>query len=97
MRFVVGLLMVAAIITAPVAPVVAGANIFACCTPQGSCEEVTLPTCEEINGIPVPGTTCADSPCNVMVPAASPAAIFALITALLALAIYALMRRASRE
>jgi hypothetical protein len=97
MRFVIGLLTVAAIITAPVAPVVAVANTFACCTPEGSCEDVTLPTCEGLNGIPVPGTTCADSPCNVMVPAASPAAMFVLITALLTLAIYALMRRASRE
>lgn len=72
------------------------ANVFACCTPQGTCEELTADACEESQGISVFGSTCADSPCNVMVPAASLPAVLTLATILLTLAIYGLMRRAGR-
>lgn len=97
MMVTVRLLAVLAILGATSGPVAAAANTFACCTPEGTCVDTTMPTCEELDGISVPGTLCVDSPCSVMVPVGSPAALFVLVTVLLTLTIYGLMRRARRE
>lgn len=85
-------------ILASFAPVRAGANIFACCLPDGSCEELLLTQCDDRNGAALVGPLCQDDPCNPkMAPVASFYSIVIMVFTLLAFAIYTLMRRSSRE
>lgn len=81
-----------------VSPVYGIAEFGACCLPAGACEDLPFASCDSQSGLFVPGSLCADDPCDaVMAPVASPEAAVLLVIALLTVAIYALMRRASRE
>ncbi len=90
---VFGLLMLACLL-----PAGAAANTFACCLPDGGCEELLLSQCDDRDGAVVVGIFCQDNPCNPkMAPVVSVFSIVILTFTLLVFAIYTLMRRASRE
>ncbi len=90
---VLGLVMLACLLPSGVA-----ANVFACCLPDGGCEELLLSQCDHRDGAAVVGIFCQDNPCNPkMAPVVSVFSIVIMTFTLLAFAIYTLMRRASRE
>jgi len=75
---------------------VALANTFACCLPDGSCEDLLLSQCQDRDGISFMSSLCSESTCaGVAAPAVSFPVLLLLVVGLLTLAIYTLMRRRS--
>ncbi len=72
-------------------------NQGACCLQGGTCENLTMIACDDRGGASLPSRTCAESPCNQMAPILSPPAIVGLALILLTMAIFTLIRRATRE
>jgi hypothetical protein len=71
------------------------ANTFACCLPDGSCQDTLIMTCDDLGGASLVGRNCSDSQCRSAAPLLSPLGLLGLLTAFSAVAIHGLRRRRS--
>ncbi len=98
LRTLLTLVSLMAALTFWVVPATGVANTFACCLPDGSCQDLILTACEAGDGVSLPSNLCQDNPCNPeMVPVVSFPVMVLIAITLLTFAIYTLMRRATRE
>ena len=68
-------------------------NTFACCLPDGGCENLLIMTCDDRGGASLVGRNCMDAPCRPSAPLLSPFALVVLLTGISAVAIHGLRRR----
>jgi len=69
------------------------ANTFACCLPDGGCQDTLMITCDDLGGASLVGRSCSESPCVSSAPLLSPLGMLVMLTGFTAIAIYGLQRR----